>query len=380
MVIKKLNSVFSKHSRIFFGIFALLIIVAFMPGLTGGCNQDPGKQQAGTAFGEKVTYHDLAKFGKKVSVAMMMISDGRMAQMPEYDALFQMYCMEKYAERIGLTVSDKEVADMIKTLPVARKDNKFDVEKFDKFTKNAGLNDEDISDAIRLMVVMNKLSLMNNTDKNVSDQEAEAFYRATNNQFTLEICQLDPAKFKVAPPKKDDLQKFYNANKTKFTKDNKQLTFEAALVDVNKEYKQEKQIAEAVKFATENAKKIKEMTDRKAAVKAFADLKKYGTVTTISYPDEKLMQDMNKFMLIYPLLSSLPQLHTGDIEAFMASAGPAFVRVIKRAPSDMSKFAAAKEQIKMQLAQLKQQQSYQRMLAEISKQCKSDIPQKGQAE
>ena len=381
MVIKKLNSLFSKHSRLLFGIFALLIIVAFTPGLTGGCDQDPAKQQAGTAFGEKVTYSDLSKFARKVSIALTLLYDGRMTQLPDNEALFQMYCMEKYAERLGLTVSDKEIADMIKTLQVALdKDGKFDLAKFDKFTANANLRDEEIADGVRLLVVMNKLADLNKTANNVSDSEAEIFYRTNNNQYTLEICQLDLAKFKITPPKKDDLQKFYDDNLTRFTKDNKQLTFAEAKVDVLKAYTKEKQMAEVVDFATANAKKFREMSDRKAAAKEFAALKKYGTFTTITYPDDKLMQDMNKFMLIYPLLSNLPMLHTGDIEAFMSSTAPAFVRVIKREPSDMSKFAAAKEQIKMQLSQFKQQQSYQRLMAEISKQCKSNIPQKEQAE
>lgn len=381
MVIKKLNSVFSKHSRLLFGIFALLIIIAFTPGLMGGCNEDPSKQQAGTAFGEKVTYRDLSKFSRKVSVAMMMLYGNRAAQL-DNEALFQMYCMEKYAERLGLTVSNKEIADKIKTLPVAmNKDGNFDMAQFDKFIKETGLSDEDISNAVGLIVTMDKLSTLNQSANNVSDQEAEMFYRMNNNQYTLEFCVIDPAKFKVDTPKPGDLEKYYEANKARFTKDNKQLTFKEAKKEVEAAYKQEKQAEKAIKFVSETAQKIKDLKDRKAAAKEFAKLKKYGTFTTITYPDDNLNNDMNKLMLVYPLINNLPMLYPGDIEAFMSMTGsPAFVRVVKRGPSDMSKFEAEKEQIKLSILRMKQQQGYQRIMAEINKQCKSNIPQKEQAE
>ena len=68
MIIKKLNAVFHKHSRILFGAFTLLIIVAFTdfltPGNTGGCT-NAADSAAGTAFGKKVTYKELSDFGRK---------------------------------------------------------------------------------------------------------------------------------------------------------------------------------------------------------------------------------------------------------------------------------------------------------------------------
>ena len=135
MVIKKLNSVFHKHSRLLFGIFALLIIVAFTPGIMDGCNQDPGKQTAGTVMDEKVTYSDLAQFMPKTQVALALLIDdsNRMptddehrfmlsqlmgkkdARQLDYNELLYLYAMEKYAENIGISVSDKEIADMVKT-------------------------------------------------------------------------------------------------------------------------------------------------------------------------------------------------------------------------------------------------------------------------
>ena len=57
MIIKKLNSMFHKHSRWLFGIFAVIIIIAFMDFLTpgaGGCNSnDPSDLQIGSINGER---------------------------------------------------------------------------------------------------------------------------------------------------------------------------------------------------------------------------------------------------------------------------------------------------------------------------------------
>ena len=64
MIIKKINTMFHKHSRWLFGAFTIVIIVSFMGFLTPGqfgldMFSDPANTRVGTAFGEPVTYGDL---------------------------------------------------------------------------------------------------------------------------------------------------------------------------------------------------------------------------------------------------------------------------------------------------------------------------------
>ena len=59
MIIKKLNTMFHKHSRWLFGAFTIVIIVSFMGFLTPGqfgldMFSDPANTRVGTAFGEPV--------------------------------------------------------------------------------------------------------------------------------------------------------------------------------------------------------------------------------------------------------------------------------------------------------------------------------------
>ena len=120
MLIKKLNSMFHKHSRWLFGIFAAIIIIAFMDFLTpgrGGCafSGEPEDQQVGTAFGEKVTYGDLMDIDRDLQV-FESLTGARSQHEPRM--LFFNYCMLKRAEQLGFTFSDKQVAEMLRVLPV----------------------------------------------------------------------------------------------------------------------------------------------------------------------------------------------------------------------------------------------------------------------
>ena len=71
MIIKKLNSLFHKHSRRLFGLFTVLIIFAFTdfltPGRNGGCDNQ-GSGNVGTAFGKKVSINDMIEFQRNVAL------------------------------------------------------------------------------------------------------------------------------------------------------------------------------------------------------------------------------------------------------------------------------------------------------------------------
>ena len=64
MIIKKLNSVFHRHSRWLFGVITIVIIISFIgfmvPGSFFGFGPETGSgAKVGTAFGKNVTYEDL---------------------------------------------------------------------------------------------------------------------------------------------------------------------------------------------------------------------------------------------------------------------------------------------------------------------------------
>lgn len=73
MIIKKLNTMFHKHSRWLFGGFTIVIIISFMGFLTPGqfgCDGfgSGSGMTVGTAFGEKVTLGDLEQIRRENDV------------------------------------------------------------------------------------------------------------------------------------------------------------------------------------------------------------------------------------------------------------------------------------------------------------------------
>ena len=141
MIIKKLNTMFHKHSRWIFGIFAAVIIIAFMDFLTpgsGGCAFDrgPEAQSVGTAFGKNVTYGDLIALENDLQVFESLVG-GRSQRSPR--VLFYYYCVLKRAEQLNFTIADKEIAKLVRILPVFVENGKFSQKKYDTLLKEKNI-------------------------------------------------------------------------------------------------------------------------------------------------------------------------------------------------------------------------------------------------
>ncbi len=187
MIIKKINTVFRKHSRWLFGIFTILIIIAFMDFLTpgrGGCDGlgGIGGRSAGMAFGERVSLDDLEVLIRENRVLAMfgMSMGGNMG----YPEAFREYCFLAAAKKRGLAVSDKEVVEFVKMFPAFQRDGKYSPELYKEF-KDAmvvrqGASDEILVESLRNMLLINKLQTSIGGDVVVTDNEVETYYRRVN--------------------------------------------------------------------------------------------------------------------------------------------------------------------------------------------------------
>ena len=230
MVIRKLNSLFHKHSRILFGAFTVLIIIAFTdflsPGRIGGCSAD-GSGTAGTAFGKKVSYNELSHFSRNISVAQLLA--GRRVNTPDVEALFGYYCISLRAEQLGLSAGADEIAKLIASNTLFQTEGKFDAAKYDSFLKENRLNDTDISNALRLQIIEGKLQNLIIGSAKTSEDEILAYYKSNNAKFDLQVCQIALNKMPAPKVSDADLKNFYNANQSKYI----QLGyFEALLAEV----------------------------------------------------------------------------------------------------------------------------------------------------
>ena len=173
MVIKKLNSMFHKHSRWLFGIFAAIIIIAFMDFLTpgsGGCafSGGPESQRVGTAFGKKVTYGDLKDLDYDFQV-FENLTGNRFQR--ELRTLFYFYCVLERAEQLGFTYADKQIAEMLRVLPQFTENGKFSQVKYENYLKEQQLSSADLVNSVRKCLIVQQLPVALSGNVTVSDQE-----------------------------------------------------------------------------------------------------------------------------------------------------------------------------------------------------------------
>ena len=218
-MIRSINRFFSKNSRWLFGIFTVIIIVAFMdflsPGTFGGCTMN-SNSEVGTVFGEKVTYSDLRSVMTDMEIVMTLQFGGMNRDLPVENA-FYIYAQTEAAKRRGIVVSDQEVADYIVKLPRFNVNGKFDNKLYKDFIKNlstqGNISSVDVNDAIRNFLLLNKLQSEIEASVVVTDNELENFYKIYNEKVTLKrlVFNIDSYLPKVKLTDAD-LQKFFKDN------------------------------------------------------------------------------------------------------------------------------------------------------------------------
>jgi len=221
MIIKKLNSLFHKHARVLFGIFAVIIIIAFMDFLTpgrGGCvDTDQGNAEVGSAFGKTVKVKDLRELSNKFYI-LGALQNNRVEL--DIQDLFWVYCRVRRAEQLGINISEKMVADVVKKLPAFQKNGKFDIALYDEFLKSKRISDSDVADAIRLSMLMdiNYIRGLLAGNIEVTDGEIESFYRANNARFAVAVKVFSHDAFKkdVKAPADDVLKAMLKASPEKY--------------------------------------------------------------------------------------------------------------------------------------------------------------------
>lgn len=215
MLIKKLNGFFHKHSRILFGAFTVLIIVAFTdfltPGNISGCDA-AANTQVGTAFGKKVTADDLQKTYRDLSIYALVLYGGEMNF--EAQRIFYQYCQIKRAEQLGVVVSDAEIAEKIKASPVFN--GKFTMAAYDKFLKDRNLNAAEVNEAIRRNMKVEKMLQTMMDSVVVSDTEAKAMFMSMDQQRKMAVCSFKYDSFKVDEPKDKELEAMFNKNPERY--------------------------------------------------------------------------------------------------------------------------------------------------------------------
>ena len=216
MLISTLNQSFQKHRRLYFGIFAALIIIAFTPGLFSIVNGSAGSGKVGTVFGKSVSYRDLAPLQGELRILRML---GAIQEESE-QMLFFYYAQKQDAKRYGVKVSDEELAKFIIDTKLFVDDKgAFDQTKYQQFLNGmtaTGIPKKDVENAFRSLAVFQKLDRMLLEDLSVTDEEAKKVYQERNALRKVCIASFPVQIADEGKITEEEMKTYYQNNQERF--------------------------------------------------------------------------------------------------------------------------------------------------------------------
>ncbi len=121
------------------------------------------------------------------------------------------------ARRLGIEVTNSEVALQIQTLAPFQKDGKFDAQRYRSILESNGITPRQFEEDHRRVVLLNQLRDYVNLGVLVNEQEARGAYEWRNAEIKLAAVRLKPETFAADVPKPDaDLMVYYEKNKDQF--------------------------------------------------------------------------------------------------------------------------------------------------------------------
>ena len=229
MAISQLNTVFAKHHRIIFGVFSVLIIIAFMDFLTPGTGLldafrgNGYNQTAGEIFGKKVSYSELNDQIRldmlSMQVFMNMPVNQSMREQLENQSFFNLAHLAA-ARKANIHVSDGEVARFLRN-NFRGEDGKFNMTAYRNFVDNylasEGFNENDLNEAARQYLMMAKFQDSLNASIVTTPGEIELFYNMVNEEFNVLAGEFAAADFaKQVKVDKKALDGYFQANRNKY--------------------------------------------------------------------------------------------------------------------------------------------------------------------
>jgi peptidyl-prolyl cis-trans isomerase D len=213
--------------RILLGFLVLLLSASMLnyliPGSTSGSNDITGADTVAQVAGREVTRAEVQKQLQRIQ------SSGRMpAQLaPLYaqqiiQTLVVQKMLEAEAERLGITVSAKEIGDRIKLfIPTAfQGDYRVPYEQYaaEISTRMPGTSVEEFEEMVRQSILVDKVQELVTSTATVSPVEIQAEFRRKNEKVKLDYVVIHPDSLESQVTVSDaELAAFYERNKVRYT-------------------------------------------------------------------------------------------------------------------------------------------------------------------
>ena len=253
MVIRRMNSVFTKHGRVLFGLITIVIIVSFLGLMTPGqiFARNSGDAVVATVFGKDITLQDIRDHARDTSIIYSLqygwpIESPQLQNMAQSSAYPEL-CQLAAAKQRGIRVSDKMIAEAISKYPafLNPETKKFDIKVYREFVDNKlkpmDLQADDLDNAVRDRLILQELSKQMMGDVIITDGELDEYFRMATEKFDIMTAQFSGIDFeKDVKLDEKKLQAYFKANSSKYVIPRK---FEALII----EFPYSKYIATAAK-------------------------------------------------------------------------------------------------------------------------------------
>jgi peptidyl-prolyl cis-trans isomerase D len=264
---------------VLFGVLIAVFVINFGPGQSGGCGGVLSTSFAARVAGSTVSEQDyrlsyIALGGPNIPAAF-----ARERHLKEFvmDKLIERELLAAEAEKLGFSVSQKEVEDLLATgkmyiLSIPRRaddfmvEGAFDYKRFQTFVENRlGVNVQRFLEVQQREMLAEKVKQLMGSSVKVTPAEAKADYEQRETTANLEFVRFSPRQFesKVDPSADEiaayakshaaEIQKQYDERSFLYKKVERQAHLREVLVAVDKDEKDEA----AVKKAEAKAAKLR---------------------------------------------------------------------------------------------------------------------------
>lgn len=228
MVIRRINSFFSKHHRIFFGVLAIFVVVMFVFYFSSGSIFDitfSGSQKTGLkVFGKDISANELQEQTQCSLIELSLMIGPQAFNQGYFDQITRM--APKYlgllaiAEERGIECSPEEVDNAL--IAMFSMDGKYSADLFNQFCgmlNSYGMTAETLREAVRRQIIINKLNQERYlaVDLSYTENLAQNFSKYLNSG-----CQVTAIKFPASSyldkvtVTDAELESYYNANPSQF--------------------------------------------------------------------------------------------------------------------------------------------------------------------
>jgi hypothetical protein len=229
-------TIFRKHHRwlmIVIAILAVPFIFYFQKGATDFAA--PRSNDLGRIYDRPVTQVEFTRNARILNLSstlgLTLGQDLMMANVASESEMYVEFTWNRLTllhevEELGIHPSANEITEFVKTLPRFRTEGKFDLSKYNDFTKgmlpSLGLNEAQLEEAISDQLALNRLKDLLGVGMQVSESESKENYEKAYGKMEVAVVRLKNEDFeKDVKTSNEDISKYYEAHKAEFKSEQK---------------------------------------------------------------------------------------------------------------------------------------------------------------